>query len=446
MDYLELEENIIAVATPPGVGSIDILRLSGLNLSSVYKRITKKKYSPKPNRIIMSNVYSLNNNKILDCCMVSYFKAPNSFTGDDVLEINTHGGGCSVLDIMEDLISSGCARAALPGEFMFRAFYNRKIDLVQAEAMNDMILSETSVHKNLSLENIQGKLSNKIVFIRDSLIELLLIIEHELDFDESEIEHIANNKILDKMNEIKKHMIDMRESYFFSKTVRYGTRIMLLGKPNVGKSSIYNYLLGYNRVLVSNIPGTTRDSIESNLQINGNKIVLIDTAGFWESTDKLESMGINKTIDEINLSEIVVLVGERKGDFMSFDDLLLDKKTIKVLSKSDINSNIKDCLPTSIINETGFKRLSTRISTEIDKHLKTNKGSDKYFINKRQKRVLDVCLTIINELDNSMKNDLSKDVIANYLHTVVDNINEIITPIGRNDIINEIFSGFCVGK
>ena len=177
MDYLELEENIVALATAPGVGSIDVLRLSGINLIPIYKKITKKKDPPKANIITMSKIYSLNNNKILDYCLVSYFKGPDSFTGDDVMEINTHGGGCSALDIIDDLISSGYARAALPGEFMFRAFYNGKIDLVQAEATNDMILSETSVHKNLSLENVQGKLSKKIVFIRDSLMELLLILK-----------------------------------------------------------------------------------------------------------------------------------------------------------------------------------------------------------------------------------------------------------------------------
>ena len=153
MNYLELEENIVALATPPGVGSIDILRLSGINLIPIYKKITKKKDPPKANRITMNKIYSLNNNKILDCCMVSYFKGQNSFTGDDVMEINTHGGGCSALDIMGDLISSGCARAALPGEFMFRAFYNGKIDLIINTTEGKQAISDSFAIRREALQH-----------------------------------------------------------------------------------------------------------------------------------------------------------------------------------------------------------------------------------------------------------------------------------------------------
>ena len=232
--------------------------------------------------------------------MVSFFKGPKSFTGQDVVEINCHGGGYISNNIIQFLCESKKVRLALPGEFLFRAYINNKIDLVQAEAINDMILSESLIQKNKSLENIDGRLSSKIKLIKNKILNLLMVVEHELDFDESEILHIKESEILEIIKDLKKDMCGVINCYFFSKTVRSGIRILLLGKPNVGKSSIYNELLGVSRSIVSNSPGTTRDTIESTLEIGGHRVVLVDSAGSWESANKIENMGIEKTKNEFN--------------------------------------------------------------------------------------------------------------------------------------------------
>lgn len=446
MNYLETEKNIIAIATSAGVGSIDVIRISGLDLSSLYAQLTKNKKTPKANTIKLKNIYSCNSDKLLDSCLISFFKAPRSFTGDDIIEINTHGGGVTAQEIVEDIVQSSNARMALPGEFMFRAYYNNKIDIIQAEAINDIIKADTGLHKKLSLENVQGKLSKHINNIKKIITYLLKNIEHELDFDESEIEHISNQNIIEQLDKITDQISGITDSFFFSNKIRSGIRIMLLGKPNVGKSSIYNSLMGYNRAIVSQKAGTTTDTIEATLEINGNKVILVDTAGYWESNELIESMGISKTRQELEISDLVLLVGESSEDFNEFDKLVSGKNIIKIASKSDINQAVHGCISVSTINNDGFSSLSTEISTIIKNSIKQSSSDKSYFINQRQKSIFDECLTVLNNLKKDMGDGIQKDIVANYLHIALETLNEIVSPISKDDIINSIFSDFCIGK
>ena len=445
-NYLDTEDHIVALATASGVGSIDVIRVSGKRLSKLYRKITKKKSNPTPNVITKHNIYSLLDGEMIDTCMISFFSAPASFTGEDVIEINCHGGGYISNKIIQFLCSSNQIRVALPGEFLFRAYINKKIDLIQAESINEMITSESGAHNNKSLENVDGKLSEKILIIKESLLSLLLVIEHELDFDESEISHMTDAQIIIKIKEIIKNIQSVTECYFFSKTVRSGLRILMLGKPNVGKSSIYNYLLGVNRSIVADLPGTTRDTIESSLEIHGYKVILIDAAGSWESVDAIESMGIEKTKNEIGLADIIILVGEKNTDIDEFKDIVKKKKVVAVRSKSDIHKHKKGLLSVSTKSGAGFSRLSTEISTKIQEYYLTNKINNEFLINERQHQILVDCQNKIGLLLEDIKLGINRDILADLLHIILDEYNNIINPVDREDIINKIFAGFCVGK
>ena len=445
-NYLDIEDNIVALATANGVGSIDVIRISGNNLIDLYAKITKDNQIPTPNMITKKKIYSFIDDSIIDTCMISFFQSPLSFTGQDIIEINCHGGGYIAHRIIEFLCSSNEIRQALPGEFLFRAYTNKKVDIIQAESINEMITSESITHNNKTLENIDGKLSEEIKNIKKNLTNLLLVVEHELDFDESEILHIQDEKIAKKIKEIIKKIESIAKCYFFSKTVRSGLRVLILGKPNVGKSSIFNALLGINRSIVANMPGTTRDVIESTLEIDGHKVVLIDSAGSWESVDKIESMGIEKTKNEIKNSNIVVLVGENKKDITPFKNAIKDKEVITVYSKSDINDYSQEKLSISIKNNIGLSRLSTEISTKIKGYYLNNKINNEFLINSRQHGVLETCNKKMKSLLNEIKNGVNRDILADLLHDILDEYNNVINPIDREDVINQIFTGFCIGK
>ena len=446
MNYLDTEDNIVALATASGLGSIDVIRISGNNLHLLFQKLTKTKASPKPNIIKKQSIYSLINNNLVDTAMLSFFSSPISFTGQDIIEINCHGGGYIANKIIDFLCLSKEARLALPGEFLFRAYINNKVDLIQAESINEIISSESGIHNSKSLENIDGKLSEKILIIKKLMVNLLLIIEHELDFDESEILHINNAEISQKIEDIIKHIDSVSKCYFFSKTVRSGLRVLMLGRPNVGKSSIYNHLLGLNRSIVADVPGTTRDTIESILEVGGHKIILIDSAGSWESVDKIESLGIAKTKNEVELANIIILVGENKEDIAAFNDVIKNKNVIVVMSKNDIHNHKNSLLSLSTENDHGFSELLTKILTNINKYYSNNKSENEYLINQRQHQILEQCKNGLKSLLEDVSLDINRDVVADLLHIILDDYNNIINPVDREDIINNIFSGFCIGK
>ena len=445
-NYLDIEDNIVALATAQGLGSIDIVRISGKSLMSLYQKLSRKNSTPPPNSITKHEIYSSIDDSLLDTCLLAFFAAPKSFTGQDVLEINCHGGGHIANKIIQSLCSLGGVRLALPGEFLFRAYVNNKVDLIQAEAINSMISSESSTYNQKTLENIDGKLSDKVLIIKKLITNLLLTIEHELDFDESEILHISNQKIAKKTKEIIKHIESVTLCYFFSKTVCSGLRVLLLGRPNVGKSSIYNYLLGINRSIVADVPGTTRDTIETSLEIEGHRVVLIDSAGSRRAINKIENLGVEKTKEETGRADLILLVGEKNSDIDAFKDIINDKPCIKIWSKNDIYNHKKGLLSISTENGHGFKQLSTELSTKIKDYYKRNHVHNEFLINERQYNILINCNNQLKSLIKDIDGGVPRDITADLLHVILDEYNNIINPVDRDDIINNIFAGFCIGK
>ncbi len=448
-NYLDIDDNIIALATADGLASISVVRISGKNLKRVYQKISNKKKLPIKNTINFNKIYSPFNQEHLDDGLISYFEAPNSFTGENIIEINCHGGNYVANKIIQHSIDSGCVRHALPGEFSFRAFYNGKIDLIQAESINDLISSESNVYAERSLNNVNGQLSEKINDIRDSVINIMMLIEHELDFNENEIDFTNNQKISEKLNLILNKIKKIESSFLHSKIIRHGLRVLLLGKPNVGKSSLFNYLLGEKRAIVSNVSGTTRDSIETVFEISGYRVVLIDSAGMINSKDTLEKVAVKKTEEEISLAHIVIVLTDNPKDLNSYDRLIKEKKSIKVLSKSDIveYKNIsKEQIKISSITGENIDSLLTELSTEIKNITGVNNKNLETLINRRHYDLLSQSKKQILQAIAELKNNSTHDIVAEILHEFLSVFNDISSPVSRNDIINNIFSKFCVGK
>ena len=449
INYLDTDDNIVALATADGLASIAVVRVSGKRLEDIYKLIAQKKSLPRPNSIYFNKIYSPVSCEHLDDGLISYFEGSNSFTGESVLEINCHGGNYIANQIISHIIESKCARLALPGEFSFRAFYNGKIDLVQAEAINDIINSEVNIYTKKSLENINGQLSNNIGEIKNRVVSIISLIEHELDFNEDEIDFTENQSIISELECVYSMLNNIESSFLHSKIIRDGIRVLLLGKPNVGKSSLFNYLIGDQRAIVSDVSGTTRDLIEAVFEIDGYRVTLIDSAGVINSEDYLEKIAVEKTRGEIDRANIVVVLADSGSDINRYDALIEEKATIRVLSKSDIlkyEKKYQSILRVSSKNGDNISKLLTELSTEIKLLSKTKNRHGELLINKRQHHIIINAKTQIKESINTLKQNLTHDILADQLHRFLDIFNDITHPTSRNDIINNIFSNFCVGK
>lgn len=444
VNYLQTEDVIIAQCTSDGPGAINIVRLSGSSLGSLFRNLTKIKTDPKPNTITYQDIYI--DDVLLDRCLISFFKGPSSFTGEDVVEINCHGGSVISKAIIKKIVALEYARHALPGEFTFRAYYNGKIDILQAESINDLIKSQTNVFANKTMENIDGRISAEIGKIKQSLINLSSLIEYDLDIDESDADITNNDDINDILNKVILDIKNISNCSLYSNIIKNGVRVVLIGKPNVGKSTMFNYLLGFNRSIVSNVAGTTRDTIEATLDIDGHKIIFIDTAGCWGSSEEIEKVGIEKTKKEINSADIALYLGEKDNDLELINELNVDCDCITVLSKSDINQSKLYDVSISSVDGLGFDTLLTMLSTKITDIVSDKDVGSDYYINERQQFVLKDIISKGEELVNIINSGLERDVLATLVKDLVDTLNEIVDPINKEDVINNIFSNFCVGK
>ena len=407
--------------------------------------MVKQKIPPRPNSILFKSIF-INDQKI-DDAMISFFKGPKSFTGEDVIEINCHGGDFISKEIIRKLTKMKNIRHALPGEFSFRAYYNGKIDVIQAESINSLIRSQTNLHANKSMENIDGQLSREMKKIRKKIIKISSFCEYGLDVDENDDDKAIILQISDMLGEIKRLVNNVLSCNLYSSVIERGIRVVFFGRPNVGKSTLFNSLLGYDRSIVSNVSGTTRDIIEASLDIGGHHIRLIDTAGYRNTNDQIEKLGINRTKNEVGKADIIICLGENKEDLLSFSKLMANKNIITVLSKCDINKCAGYELSVSSTDGLGVKELLTQLSTKILKVTSSKSINSEYFINDRQQEVLTRLFNKVESLKERLLNEkISLDIISEYVKEIVDGVDEIVNPIGRDEIINNIFSSFCVGK
>ncbi len=443
------DDPIAALATPNGVGAIAVIRISGKELSSIVPLITNK---PKllPRYATLVDLRSPVTGEILDSSLITYFKSPNSFTGEDILEISCHGGEFIPNSILSHLHDWGI-RPALPGEFSYRAFMNGKLDLVQAEAISELIQSRTNLNVQINLNNLTGRLSDKIASIRKELLSLLTIIEHELDFTEDEITLTDRNKIISLLADASDSLESMSATSDYGRLLSDGIRIVLFGPPNAGKSSLYNSIVGHERAIISNIPGTTRDTIESWFNLHGIPVCLVDTAGYWASDDFLERLSMDKTIKEIQNADFILILDE--SDPLSVlppsNISVAEKNIIYIKTKEDIfpeQNKKQDVFYISTVTDYGIDDLITHISTQIKSLSDNFTPSSIILATHRQRTHLINANTLLKKTLSDMLQGVDLDMISSLLHEVNDELGEIIGSITNTEIVHEIFSRFCVGK
>ncbi len=444
---------IAALATPVGEGAISIIRISGNGAIEKVDSIFDGKIKltdAKTHTLHYGNILN-NNSRIIDDVLVSVFKNPNSYTGEDAIEISSHSSTIVVKNIIETLVAKN-VRLAEPGEFTKRAFLNGKLDLTQAEAVADIINSRTEASLRGARNQLDGILSQKIDTLRNQLINSTSLIELELDFAEEDLEFVSKNKVLNQIENIISEIDNLLATYSFGRVIRDGVNVAIVGKPNVGKSSLLNYILKESRAIVSEIPGTTRDVIREEVSIDGILFKLFDTAGIRLTDDVVEKEGVERSRNAVKNSDVIILIDEVVNGipnelYNELTNLIDEKRIIKVLNKSDL-SNV-DCdnsvIKISVKNETGIDELLEMLK---EKALGSNSFTEKSAVinNVRHFDALSKARNDLLQATDSLKNNLSGEFISVNLRGAEDSLGEIIGKITADDILNNIFNKFCIGK
>lgn len=444
---------IAALATPVGEGAISIIRISGNGAIEKVDSIFDGKIKltdAKTHTLHYGNILN-NNSRIIDDVLVSVFKNPNSYTGEDAIEISSHSSTIVVKNIIETLVAKN-VRLAEPGEFTKRAFLNGKLDLTQAEAVADIINSRTEASLRGARNQLDGILSKKIDTLRNQLINSTSLIELELDFAEEDLEFVSKNKVLNQIENIISEIDNLLATYKFGRVIRDGVNVAIVGKPNVGKSSLLNYILKESRAIVSEIPGTTRDVIREEVSIDGILFKLFDTAGIRLTDDVVEKEGVERSRNAVKNSDVIILIDEVVNGipnelYNELTNLIDEKRIIKVLNKSDL-SNV-DCdnsvIKISVKNETGIDELLEMLK---EKALGSNSFTEKSAVinNVRHFDALSKARNDLLQATDSLKNNLSGEFISVNLRGAEDSLGEIIGKVTADDILNNIFNKFCIGK
>ena len=450
-----MEDTIVAISTTTGVGAISIVRLSGKDAISIVNKSFKGKNLTKQKSHTISYGYIINNKEVIDEVLVSIMKAPKSYTTEDVVEINSHGGIISTNKILEIMLENG-ARLAEPGEFTKRAFLNGRIDLVEAESVMDLIESKTNEERKLSINTLQGQTSNLINKYRKRLIDLLSQIEVNIDYPEYyDIEVVTRDNISKEIINLRKDLLDLIKLSEERLPLKNGIDTLILGKPNVGKSSILNKLLNENKAIVTDIEGTTRDIVEGSINLNGLLLNLIDTAGVRKTDNLVEKIGVEKTIELIDKVDLVILVLNNNEKLSEDDKKLLEltnnKTRIIVLNKIDLEKKInlpkslKNVIETSMLEDKGIELLKQ----EIEKLYKLEKIKTKdqtYLSNTRQLSLAKRALEELSDAEKALKNKVPIDMIEIDLKKSLETLGEIIGLNYQDEIIDNLFKNFCVGK
>jgi tRNA modification GTPase len=456
------KDTIAAISSPIGEGGIAIIRVSGPKAISIVKSIVKIKVDlgiAESHRVYHG--WIIDKQESIDEVMLTIFREPNSYTGEDVIEISCHGGLFITQRVLQLLLSHG-AKLAGPGEFTQRAFLHGKIDLSQAEAIADIIRAKTEISRRVAVYQLEGRLSDHLNKIREDLIEVSSLLELELDFVEEEIEFTSRDKLLDMICNIRHELKTLLKSYDRGRICRSGIKMVILGKSNVGKSSILNCILERERAIVTDIPGTTRDTVEDILDIEGILFKVVDTAGIRKTKDIIEREGIRRTEKALKDSDIVLLIFDGSKKKTDEDDVLIKrinktrKKTIYIINKTDLEerldlSDIKNnlsrepLLRISALKKTGIKKLiqtikETALSGDIP-----NEG-DVILTNIRHYDCIIKANERLGQAENSVQKNMSQEFIALDLHGVSEALGEITGKITTDDILNNIFATFCIGK
>jgi tRNA modification GTPase len=469
---MRTEDTIIALATPSGMGAIAVMRISGKgaieSVDNVFKSVksSKKLSQQKTHTIHLGHI--MDNDRVVDEVLVSIFKGPNSYTGEDVVEISCHGSVYVQQEIIQLFLLKGI-RLADPGEFTLRAFLNGKLDLSQAEAVADLIASDSKASHQLAIQQMRGGFSNEIENLRQQLLNFASLIELELDFSEEDVEFANRDdfqKLITKITNVLKRLI---ESFAYGNVLKNGIPVAIIGEPNVGKSTLLNTLLNEEKAIVSDIAGTTRDAIEDELIIDGVAFRFIDTAGIRHTDDIVESIGIKKTFEKTQQAQVIIylfdasvirylkdyepLLKSIKKEINKIVEAYSDKKIIIVANKADLLSDneikkiqqyLNNPLFISAKDDLGISELKAQLTSLLNTGALSNNQT--IVSNSRHFEALTKALAEINNIQKGIDTNLSSDLIAIDIRQALHHLGEITGKVTTEDLLGNIFANFCIGK
>lgn len=463
--FTNREDTIAAVATPPGTGAIAVIRLSGTNAKTIADRVFKSKgkdLTSAPSHTAIFGVIR-DGDRVVDEVLALVLTAPRSFTGEDTVEFSCHGSMFIQRSVMELLIRHG-ARAARPGEFTFRAFMNRKLDLAQAEAVADVIAADSAASHQMAMNQMRGGFSKEIHRLRDQLIHFASLLELELDFSEEDVEFANRDQLMSLINEILAHAEKLSDSFAKGNVIKSGIPVAIIGRPNVGKSTLLNLILNEERAIVSEIAGTTRDTVEEEIFLGGMKYRFIDTAGLRDTSDTIEKIGVGRSLEKIREAKVILYVfdpGAMNSETLSStleeiteikggDDYLLipvGNKTdlYEQEAISDLYALVPDVVFISAKESRGMDLLMDRITTgTLQYHL--GRG-DLVLTNLRHKESLDATIGALeNAREGLTDNRLTTDLVAVEIRSALMHLGSISGEVTTDDVLESVFTRFCIGK
>ena len=399
------------------------------------------------------------NNEIIDEVLVSYFKAPKSYTTENMCEINTHGGNVVIRKILELCLKNG-ANLAEPGEFTKRAFLNGRIDLLQAESVIDVINAKSEKEAKTGIKQLEGVLSKKIKEIKQEILDVMVNVDVSIDYPEYDVEDVTNSQISEMLESVQKKLETLEKSFDNGKLIKEGIKTAIIGKPNAGKSSLLNAILKEDRAIVTEYEGTTSDTIEEFVNIDGVPLKLIDTAGIRDAKDEVEKIGIKKSKEIANDADLVIAIFDSSKELTKEDieilNIIKNKKSIVLLNKADLNSVLNEnderfkkitenVLKISALNGDGLEKLYALISKMFSLE-EINVDNDVIITNLRHKNLISKAIENVKKAKKTVEENMPIDIIAIFIKDILEDLGNITGEIVTDDIINEIFSKFCLGK
>ena len=451
-----MEDTIVAIGTALGESAINIIKLSGKDAINIVNKNFKGKDLTKVETHTINYGHIIENKEIIDEVLVTVFKAPKTFTKENVVEINCHGGIATTNKILELMLSSG-ARLAEPGEFLKRSYLNGRIDLIEAESVQDLISAKTETARKMSIKGIDGSLSKLIKNLREKILAVIANIEVNIDYPEYEDAIVITNKILKQnIKEIKTNLEEILKQSKNGKVIKNGIRVGILGKPNVGKSSLLNLLINEEKAIVTDIEGTTRDIVEGSIILNGIEINFIDTAGIRKTTNYVEQIGVKKSYEILETADLLLVLLDNSKKLTKEDKEILEKTNKKdviiLLNKIDLDQKIeiKDLNKYKILNisvkeNQGIEELKKLIISKF-KLDKIANSDYTYLSNARQITLIKECVKIANQIEKSNNQGIDVDLIEIDLKRLWDKLGEITGETYKDELLDEIFSKFCLGK
>jgi tRNA modification GTPase len=454
---VHLDDTIVAVSTPPGRGGIGVVRLSGADAGHIVTPLLRLKHPLEAGRAIFGELLDATSGERIDEIVVTFFAKPHSYTTEDVVEISAHGAPVVLEHLVEQCLARG-ARLAEPGEFTMRGFLHGRIDLIQAEAVRDLIESQTLFQAKAAAQQLDGALSRRITPVKKKLVELVATLEAGIDFAEDDVSVLPDERILAAIADIGAPLQRLADSFAYGRIVHDGLTLAIVGRPNVGKSSLFNRLVERERAIVTALPGTTRDLVTETVSLSGIPIRLVDTAGIRAAADEVEEIGIRKSYEALADADIILVVSDNTavrhaGEEQRLLELTDGRKRILVRNKSDLSSETEfapggNHLPqirTSAISGVGIDELRNRIVAEAGGSSRGHQESG-FITNLRQRKQIEGALDALSAAESAVRSRVPHEMLLMDLHSALESLDALTGQTTTEDILNLIFSTFCIGK